>query len=138
METKAYTDIQQSQELSKFLHTDTADMYRLVERGKPTRVYIDFGEFPTDKGFYLPCWSLDALMKLLPETVTVIDKEGEEDYIYIDYILCIIKEDGQWTIYYEEEAHSALTTEWLVDETSENLIDAAYNVIVELYSRELL
>lgn len=136
MKTKAYTDIQQSQELSKFLHTDTADMYRLVERGKPTRVYIDFGELPTNKGYYLPCWSLDALMELLPETVTVIDKEDEEDYT--DYILCIIKEDGQWTIYYEEEAHSALAAEWLVDKTSENLLDAAYNIIVELHNKGLL
>ena len=133
MKTKAYTDLEQSQKLAKILPLDSADMHYINGGGQP--VLTGWAECEHDYDD-IPCWSLDALMELLPETVTVIDKEDEEDYT--DYILCIIKEDGQWTIYYEEEAHSALTTEWLVDKTSENLIDAAYNVIVELHSRELL
>ena len=142
MKTKPYTDYAQSMRLAKFLHTKTADMYWLSEYGEPLRAHLDFGNLPTGKGNYWPCWSLDALMETLPEVVTVFDEETPEDEggerDYTDYKLNILKENEEWIIFYEEDAHSALDHDWPIDERGEHLIDAAYNAIVELNKKGLL
>ena len=63
---RAYTTIEQSRKLAKILPLESADMYwYLATKGNPIAMfnerYNEYGDFE------LPCWSLAALLGVLPE-----------------------------------------------------------------------
>ena len=58
-EIKSYTDLEQSRKLAEFIPRETADLhYDLMQR-------VRLGEDP----FLTPCWSLAALINLLPQHI---------------------------------------------------------------------
>jgi hypothetical protein len=81
---KSYTDIKQSKRLVEFLPLESADMcYRIVAYNpNDTHVYQPYcfcGTLESD----IPCWSLAALIEVLPDEVgdnhyLTLDKEGKE------------------------------------------------------------
>lgn len=81
---KAYTSIEQSKELAQILPIESADMrYHTIS---PYNLHpcdeivytIDFGN---PSGYDIPCWSLAALLDILPKTL--------EDGFYDEYELNI-------------------------------------------------
>ena len=74
---KSYTDLEQSRKLAKILPIETADMYYHKDRNN------DFVQYPhfvkeyqsmTDRDIIfnediIPCWSLTALLDVLPKTI---------------------------------------------------------------------
>ena len=62
---KSYTDLEQSKKLAEILPIESADMYRVFENNAETRVY--YGKMPTAYFVCKPCWSLAALLNILPK-----------------------------------------------------------------------
>ena len=125
---KAYTNIEQSKILSKILHKETADFCWGFDQEKCNDNEYVYNHTPyplpwkdyTARDFYLPCWSLAALLEQLDETVTTDDG---------DFDLHILVENGGYYVQYDDNYEG----ETLVESGfQEYLIDAVFEVIVKL------
>lgn len=126
---KNYTDITQSKKLAEILPPESADMCwgindnTLMHNQYPYLMpYIQYSA----KEFYLPCWSLAALLDQLEDVV--VDENGYE------YQLQIIKEDVQYYLVYEGVDDFASYDTPLFDD----LVDACVEMIVKLKEKDLL
>lgn len=64
---KSYTDLEQSKKLAEILPIETADMFLAMNGILPVMSkYIDSG-FVTADETAVPCWSLAALLSVLPK-----------------------------------------------------------------------
>lgn len=81
--TKAYTDLNQSEKLAEILPLESADMCYPYDRHL-NKMYGDipyvmgYKRFNEDTDF--PCWSLSALMNLLPSEFTEVGKYSTTTY----------------------------------------------------------
>ena len=74
---KSYTDIEQSKKLAEFMPIESADMsWAGTGLGKPFARTIPSKGHPEE---ICPCWSLAALLDILPETIE--DEWGEYELI---------------------------------------------------------
>lgn len=123
MATKSYTDIPQSETLSKILSPESADMYY------PNRTDIQYqGALPIGMKHgnpllsqEIPCWSLAALLKLMP-------KIGAHEPMLRK-------------LYYISEPTERYICQYsLTDMTSEydNPVDACHEMIIKLHGLNLL
>lgn len=116
---KAYTDIDQSRKLAEILPLESADMYyRDWKRDTKDIRIANVGSAGKED---LPCWSLAALLHVLP-------KIGAEEPM-------IIK------MYYASEPKERYVCEYgLTDITSEydNPVDACYEMILKLNELKIL
>lgn len=104
---KSYTDLPQSKKLAEILSNETSDMYYWCGES------IRFGGYKAqDKDYDVPCWSLAALLKELPETMLGKDNDG--------YVVMV------------ETMGSGLTT------FASNPVDACYEMIIKLKERNLI
>lgn len=66
---KAYTDIEQSKNLAEILPIESADM-SYVEKGNAKSTWYDAENrritTSYEKKYYIPCWSLAALLSFIP------------------------------------------------------------------------
>jgi hypothetical protein len=122
---KSYTDFEQSKKLAKILPIESADMYRVFENNAETRVY--YGKLPTAYFVYEPCWSLAALLDVLESEI-----DGEEGETYQ---LNIEKDGTWWNVWYIEKYDEAIPIE---TKSTEELIDACYEMIIKLHEQKLL
>lgn len=84
MNSKAYTDLEQSKKLAEILPIESADMsYHYFEPDLLPEGYCISFERVEDKTD-IPCWSLAALLDILPLEVC-LDKQtdGKDMYYYI-------------------------------------------------------
>ncbi|MDD6017167.1 MAG: hypothetical protein PUC18_12995 [Prevotellaceae bacterium] len=119
MATKSYTDIPQSETLSKILSPESADMYY------PNRTDIQYqGALPIGMKHgnrllsqEIPCWSLAALLNVLPE-------------------YSIQRTD--W--YYKIEHKIVITTnkDNYASKNYDNPVDACVEMIIKLHEQNLL
>ena len=67
---KAYTDIEQSKKLAEILPLKSADMHyeRVYFEGKQSDWFVKLGT-PIKSDDIIPCWSLAALLSVLPYPV---------------------------------------------------------------------
>ena len=102
---KSYTDIEQSKKLEEILPLESADMYHSNHPLK--RIDIK----------YLPCWSLAALIDILP----ILDNRSP-----------VISKtfDGKYKVFYHESG--------IVTSDYDNPVDACYNMILKLYELKML
>ena len=128
---KAYTDLEQSKKLAIFLPPDSADMEYLTI--KETGSFIGTVPFVKDDSEVedsayshtynrIACWSLAALLSVLP---TLDDRNAE---------FCKDIRYDKWHVYY----HSTATLSIIDTERYDNLIDAAYEMIMKLHELNLL
>ena len=127
---KAYTDLEQSKKLAIFLTPDSADMEYLTI--KETGSFIGTVPFVKDDSEVedsayshtynrIACWSLAALLSVLP---TLDDRNAE---------FCKDIRYDKWHVYY----HSTATLSIIDTERYDNLIDAAYEMIMKLHELNL-
>ena len=132
---KSFTDIDQSKKLAEILPVESADVW-WAERyeGKVTHdgqyivneepiYYISFIKpseinYSQDTVKDIPCWSLAALLEVLPERVIMP--------YYAPYLQ---KEDGKY--------HTAYGNDKLLCK-ADNPIDACYEMILKLHEQKLL
>lgn len=75
---KSYTDIEQSKKLAEILPLESADMYYEPSPGFCTEPSeVRFGDIKYAHPRSIRCWSLAALLKLLPQKIEHEDHEAE-------------------------------------------------------------
>lgn len=75
---KAYTDIEQSKKLAKILPFKSADMY--YREWKRDTKDIRIANVGTAGELDLPCWSLAALLSVLPEGTRLLKSATDDTY----------------------------------------------------------
>lgn len=74
---KSYTDIEQSMKLAKILSIESADMrwyYKYNEGDKPQL------DICNGSRYYIPCWSLAALLDVLPKETRLLKSATNNTY----------------------------------------------------------
>ena len=127
---KSYTDIEQSKKLAEILPIESADYYHATDAGVVvTTPYITYcGEercVPAYKGA-VPCWSLAALLNILPKKYYPI-KDHETNLI-------LGKPKDKWCVLYWDVTGMQDGEQTLED----NPIDACYELILKLSALQLL
>lgn len=128
---KAYTDIEQSKKLAKILPLESADMYYWLAwsggASKEVRNTPKVGTPNKDaiETYWCPCWSLTALLGVLPKNIKspfgeinpFVGQVDVKDYrcVYLD---------GDW--------------DSNVQTNADNPIDACYEMIIRLHEQNLL
>ena len=129
---KAYTDINQSRELAKFLPHESAD--QTWERIAMVSTNLDVSEelqyrhnenmpFKIYSGVGIPCWSLAALLDVLNKTAYFINENGMVEISFFKLI--------RWRV-------SILNCGNIEDWYAENPVDACYEMILKLHEQKLL
>lgn len=107
---KSYTDIEQSRKLAEILPIESADMYYWC--GEDLRR----GNYKAmDTEFDIPCWSLAALLELIPKNYLIEANKKTTRTLY--HITAI---SGEVTHYHQD------------------LVDACYEMIMKLKEKDLL
>lgn len=133
---KSYTDIEQSKKLAEILPIESADMVYLWHStsDNPTWRYSEdippmvLGNVPINELTCdaLPCWSLAALLGVLPSSI--------KDSIGMVYSLNMNKE----YIEYSNPNISSLYSAYIHTCGNDNLVDACYEMIIGLHGLNLL
>ena len=93
---KSYTDIEQSKKLAEFLPIESADMrfcFSYTLGGRITGHYPMVGREPSMGT--IPCWSLAALLAVLPNGIVINKDAGNGKYhVSSTHIGTYIKEDN--------------------------------------------
>jgi hypothetical protein len=130
---KSYTDLEQSRKLAEILPLESADMKWFFWKSD-----IDVPKFPTfgyskdaaenyksTEAVYLPCWSLSALLELMPEI------HGERPKLDTGRI--------QTDKYYVEYPyHERTKKDWHSTELYDEPLDAAFEMICWLKENKKL
>ena len=124
---KSYTDLEQSKKLAEFLPIETADFQnKTIESNSDEDV---------DGVSYVihPCWSLAALLKLLPSEFTTENKFGKykykieiRKYKFTDNVDLYQIAYGNYKLY---EDGSISWKDMINTAEKENLIDVAFDMI---------
>lgn len=129
---KAYTNIEQSKKLAEILPIESADQTweRIAIAGANLDVpeeieYWHNGNTPCflNSKIGVPCWSLAALLNLLPSVIT---RNGKRMFLTLE-------KAGAYNLYYKSP--DRLDELW---ETKEDAIDACYEIILKLNEEKLL
>lgn len=127
-EYKAYTSIEQSMKLAEILPIESADMEYILEQWEDEKTHRHmegYCEIPVVKveddcpiqPITLPCWSLSALLGVLPAPDLVRTTRGT------------------WRLTaYDANDYPRRNS----DSNNSDPVDACYEVVFELYSRKLL
>lgn len=133
---KSYTDIEQSKKLTEILPPESADMVympmmdidSMSNSGFLSRPECyPFNEFKDINTKPLPCWSLSALLELLPYEIVLDEDES--------LILGIHKEDLQYYINYDNTYNGEINYETSL---YDNLVDSCVAMIEKLHELKLL
>lgn len=132
---KAYTDTEQSKKLVEILPGESADMSYVLNLDT-WEYYVDLGRFSqwivpkyaeTKMPRILPCWSLAALLEILPEETT--DDNGYKTYIDIR------KYDSKYQIAYYTDLN---WSDKITTDEYESLVDACVEMVVKLHEQKLI
>ena len=127
---KSYTTIEQSRKLAEILPLESADMYyNLGESKLPNVIYGSHDDFKC----YLPCWSLAALMHLLPSEFPEKGEYSETTY-KIDIRKYTLTDDVDiyqivYGNYHWDEDGSCSWSDMISSGEREELIDVVFEMI---------
>lgn len=119
---KSHSDLKQSKKLAEFLPMESADMY--YRDWKRATKDIRIAHVGTAHKKDLPCWSLTALLRVIPKRI--------KDY----NVLRIDIGEKDFSIWYDEVGYGVNTE--LPDITMECPVDACCEMIFKLKERKLL
>ena len=123
---KSYTNIEESKKLAEILSPESADMcWGICDETLKweTFPYLMPWRNYTAKEYYLPCWSLAALLNILPHCI-------DEGY---DLVFGKLSDNKGWYVMYDDVDHF---TKFYV--TNSNLIDACVEMVLKLKERNLI
>lgn len=140
---KSYTDLEQSKKLAEILPIESADGFweyhdKWRSEGDEWEGYEDYpraepyleytrkkNEWKEDKSD-VPCWSLAALLNVIPYTIYKSDNEF--------YRLGIDKGYNDYAVWYNNNGFTITD----LDVTSDNFVDACVEMIIKLHEQKLL
>ena len=139
---KSYTSIDQSKKLAEILPIESADMAYLwlSTSDNPNWRYDEdippmvLGNVPINEltCYALPCWSLAALLSVLP-IVYINNKKEVCGPLHID----ITDSETPFVLWYVNPLHKGDIVE-LQTKEYDNLVDACVEMILKLHERKLL
>lgn len=118
---KSYVDLEQAKKLMEILPLDSADYFYMRSIDNFNAIRYTLETYPYNKGAKdhdLPCWSLAALLSVLPQTVRLVGT-SKDSYWYCE---CV----------------SANNQEYAGFGSADNPIDACYEMIIKLHELNLL
>ena len=127
---KSYTDISQSKKLAKILPLESADMFHFIHGNiNSVTTGIGYGKasaefYSQTKHEYIPCWSLAALLCVIPKHI--------KDY----NVLRIDMNEDTFAIWYDEIGFGVNAE--LPNITNESAIDACVEMIIKLNELKML
>lgn len=126
---KSYTDLEQSKKLAEILPLESADMeYMFLKRdgSKVSNVpFVKDGfEEPECCYIFISCWSLAALLSVIPKHI--------KDY----NVLRIDISDNDFAIWYDEIGYGVNND--LPNITMESAVDACVEMIIKLHEQKIL
>ena len=136
---KSYTDIEQSKKLAEFLPLESADMYFEPSAGfctEPSEIRV--GDIKYAHPRSVPCWSLAALLSVLPNEI-ITDNRFE-----CHYQIHIRKYDGgdnttlHQIAYGNNRGSSGSWHDMINTGEKENLIDCCVQMIIKLNELKML
>lgn len=128
---KSYTDLEQSKKLAEILPLESADMfYDVNSYGVRTTPEVLITSVIRKKD--VPCWSLAALLGVLPIVYTN-DKKEVCGPLHID----ITDSETPFALWYVNPLHKGGIVE-LKTKECDNLVDACYEMIIKLHEQKLL
>lgn len=111
---KPFTDLKQARRLAEILPLESADMCYINGKAHLGFLYEEYKEFgDTVLQDYEPCWSLVALLSVLPQTVRLVGT-SKDSYWYCE---CV----------------SANNQEYAGFGSADNPVDACYEMIIKLH-----
>ena len=135
---KSYTNREQSKKLAEILPLESADMYYCKEGGLPKWILTYETYRFVSQDIDIPCWSLAALLSILPNEI-IIDNRLESHYQ-----IHIRKYDGGdnntlYQIAYGNNRGSSGSWHDMINTgEKENLIDCCVQMIINLHEQKLL
>ena len=113
---KSYTDIEQSKKLAEILPVESADMsYRPYrEEGGIPDYHADLCPYNFASWIGVPCWSLTALLGVIP-----------------DVSLNSFKDGGDWNVMVQHDGR-------MIYVDKENPVDACVELIIKLHEQKLI
>lgn len=123
---KSYTDIEQSKKLAEILPIESADYFHAPDAGvvvtEPYKLNLGDETVITAYKGAIPCWSLAALLELMP----IINEYNIEYRPIIERY----KDDGWVCKYYNEETRN--TNDVYIRRYGRTPLDAAFDMVVWL------
>jgi len=117
---KAYTDLEQSKKLAEILSIESADGYWF--KGFPAQPYIVYTKGTPNPGEHIPCWSLAALLSVLPDHF--YDETGKNKF-------GMDKGNYRYYVFYE-------TQNSYIQTSADNPVDACVDMIIKLHELKKL
>ena len=117
---KSYTDLEQSKRLAEILPLESADFFWIIghlHTDGPRYEIIRPRNEVSEVEKYWPCWSLSALLGVLP---SVIKRKGKRMFLTLE-------KAGAYNLYYKSP--DRMDEFW---ETNEEPVDACYEMILLL------
>lgn len=129
MKEKSFTDLEQSKKLAEILPHESADMEFMFLKEDNSMVgrvpFVKDGYEEPDCGYNIvPCWSLAALISILPQSV-----EFKGDKYYLRFM-------KEYVEYANDEI--SITGIFLHTTGNDNLVDACYEMIIKLHELKML
>ena len=120
---KICTTIEQSKKLTELgLSRETSDMYYWCGES------IRFGGYKAqDKDYDIPCWSLAALLNVLPKELKI---EGQR------YTPCLFPVQNKWLLRLWYNSNYTITSPIAI--FSDNPVDVCVEMIIKLKERKLI
>jgi len=136
---KSYTDIEQSKKLAEILPIESADMHyvRVYFEDKQSDWFVKLGR-PIKSDDIIPCWSLAALLDLLPNEIIT------DNRLECRYQINIRKYDsGSNTTLYQiaygnNRGSSGSWHDMVNTGEKEHLIDACFQILINLNELKIL
>lgn len=136
---KSYTDLEQSKKLAEILPLESADMHYATWTILDGEFIVSPNQGSTIEDLQedygnqiIPCWSLSALLSVLPIVYTNNKKEVCGP-IHID----ITDSETPFVLWYVNLSHKGSIVE-LQTKEYDNLVDACYEMILKLKEKNLL
>ena len=143
---KAYTDLEQSKKLAEILPIESADMtYCAITEGMREKMIIKDWQvnigldnaikenlFSCRNGYMLPCWSLAALLSVLPTYLFEFDR-GIDLNVYPN-----LNGRGWHCSYMPNCIENMKTDKFKLITSGDTLVDACFEMILKLHELKLL
>lgn len=128
---KSYTDLEQSKKLAEILPLESADMYYGYKKDKPE--FLPYSDIEV-VGLCSPCWSLAALMNLLPSEFIEVGKYSTTTIDIRKYALTDDVDIYQiaYGNYHWLEDGSYSWSDMVNSGEKEELIDAVFQMVIWL------
>lgn len=137
---KSFTDIEQSKQLAEILQLESADMCYIPSAEDDDGNTLYTAEYKSEFIFdedCVPCWSLAALLDVLPRYLNYNDDKCPLNLCTLDFENQYRK-DHCWIIGYWDYDEECEEYNFQIETREDSLIDACYELVLKLHERKLL